>query len=77
MQHENAAVKKGLNWLLIYVLFVLSCFIVVELFPAYSFLILKIWYRATLLIYIILNVLLLNFMWLFSKISNLRTADGC
>lgn len=77
MQHENAAVKTVLNWLLIYVLFVLSCFIVAELFSAYSFLILKIWYSATLLIYIILNVLLLNFMWLFSKISNLRTADGC
>lgn len=77
MQHENAAVKKGLNWLLIYVLFVLSCFIFSELFPAHSFLILKIWYRATLLIYIILNALLLNFMWLFSKISNLRTANGC
>lgn len=77
MQHENAAVKKGLNWLLMYFLFVLSCFIVAELFPAYSFLILKIWYSATLLIYIILNVLLLNFMWLFSKISHLRTADGC
>lgn len=77
MQHENAAVKKGLNWLLMYFLFVLSCFIVAELFPAYSFLILKIWYSATLLIYIILNVLLLNFMWLFSKISHLRTANGC
>lgn len=77
MQHENAAVKKGLNWLLIYVLFVLSCFIVVELFPAYGFLILKIWYSATLLIYIILNALLLNFMWLFSKISHLRTANRC
>lgn len=77
MQHENAAVKKGLNWLLMYVLFVLSCFIVAELFPAYSFWILKIWYSATLFIYIILNVLLLNFMWLFSKISNLRTANRC
>lgn len=77
MQHENAAVKKGLNWLRMYVLFVLSCFIVVELFPAYGFFILKIWYSATLFIYIILNVLLLNFMWLFSKISNLRTANRC
>ena len=77
MQHENAAGRKGLNWLLMYVLFVLSCFIVAELFPAYSFLILKIWYSATLFIYIILNILLLNFMWLFSKISNLRTANGC
>lgn len=77
MQHENAAVKKGLNWLLMYVLFVLSCFIFSERFPAHSFLILKIWYSATLLIYIILNALVLNFMWLFSKISNLRTADGC
>lgn len=77
MQYENAAVKKGLNWLLIYVLFVLSCFIFSELFPAYSFLILKIWYRATLFIYIILNVLVMNFMWLFSKISNLRTANEC
>lgn len=77
MQHENTTVRNEVNWLLIYVLFVLSCFIVVELFPAYSFLILKIWYRATLLIYIILNVLLLNFMWLFSKISNLRTVNGC
>lgn len=77
MQHENTAVRKVLNWLLMYVLFVLSCFIFSKLFPAYSFLILKIWYSATLLIYIILNVLLLNFMWLFSKISNLRTANGC
>lgn len=77
MQHENTTVKKGLNWLLMYVLFVLSCFIVAELFPAHSFLILKIWYSATLLIYIILNILLLNFMWLFSKISNLRTANRC
>lgn len=77
MQHENATVKKGLNWLMMYVLFVLSCFIFSELFPVHSFLILKIWYSATLLIYIILNALLLNFMWLFSKISNLRTADGC
>lgn len=77
MQHENAAVKKGLNWLLMYVLFVLSCFIFSKLFPAYSFLILKILYSATLLIYIILNALLLNFMWLFSKISNLRTVNGC
>ena len=77
MQHENTTVKKGLNWLRMYVLFVLSCFIVVELFTAYGFLILKIWYSATLFIYIILNILLLNFMWLFSKISNLRTADGC
>lgn len=77
MQHENTAGRKVLNWLLIYVLFVLSCFIVVELFPAYGFLILKIWYSATLFIYIILNILLLNFMWLFSKISNLRTANGC
>lgn len=77
MQHENAAVRKGLNWLMMYVLFVLSCFIVAELFPAYGFLILKIWYRATLLIYIILNALLLNFMWLFSKISHLRTVNGC
>lgn len=77
MHYENAAVKKGLNWLLIYVLFVLSCFIFSELFPVYSFLILKIWYSATLLIYIILNALLLNFMWLFSKISSLRTANGC
>lgn len=77
MQHENTTVKKGINWLRMYVLFVLSCFIVVELFPAYGFLILKIWYSATLLIYIILNALLLNFMWLFSKISNLRTVNGC
>lgn len=77
MQHENTTVKKGLNWLQMYVLFVLSCFIVVELFPAYGFLILKIWYSATLFIYIILNILLLNFMWLFSKISNLRTANRC
>lgn len=77
MQHENTIVKKGLNWLLMYFLFVLSCFIVVELFPAYSFLILKIWYSSTLFIYIILNVWLLNFMWLFSKISNLRTANEC
>lgn len=77
MQHENTTVKKGLNWLRMYVLFVLSCFIFSELFSAYSFLILKIWYRATLFIYIILNALLLNFMWLFSKISNLRTANGC
>lgn len=77
MQHENTTGRKVLNWLLIYVLFVLSCFIVVELFPAYSFLILKIWYSTTLLIYIILNTLLLNFMWLFSKISNLRTVNGC
>lgn len=77
MQHENTAVRNEVNWLLMYVLFVLSCFIFSELFPAYSFLILKIWYSATLLIYIILNALLLNFMWLFSKISNLRTADGC
>lgn len=77
MQHENAAVRNEVNWLRMYVLFVLSCFIVVELFPAYGFLILKIWYSATLLIYIILNVLLLNFMWLFSKISNLRTANRC
>lgn len=77
MQHENAAVKTVLNWLLMYVLFVLSCFIFSELFPAHSFLILKILYSATLLIYIILNALLLNFMWLFSKISNLRTVNGC
>lgn len=77
MQHENTAVRNEVNWLLIYVLFVLSCFIFSELFPVYSFLILKIWYSAMLLIYIILNALLLNFMWLFSKISNLRTADGC
>lgn len=77
MQHENAAVRKGLNWLLMYFLFVLSCFIISELFPAYGFLILKIWYSATLFIYIILNILLLKFMWLFSKISNLRTANGC
>lgn len=77
MQHENAAVKTVLNWLLIYVLFILSCFIFSELFPAHSFLILKIWYSVTLFIYIILNVLLLNFMWLFSKISNLRTANRC
>lgn len=77
MQHENAAVRKVLNWLMMYVLFVLSCFIFSELFPVHSFLIFKIWYSATLFIYIILNALLLNFMWLFSKISNLRTADGC
>lgn len=77
MQHENAAVRNKVNWLLIYVLFLLSCFIFSELFPAYSFLILKIWYSATLLIYIILNALLLDFMWLFSKISNLRTANRC
>lgn len=77
MQHENTAVRKVLNWLLIYVLFVLSCFIFSKLFPAHSFLILKIWYSATLFIYIILNILLLNFMWLFSKISNLRTVNGC
>lgn len=77
MQHENAAVRNEVNWLLMYVLFVLSCFIISELFPAYGFLILKIWYSATLFIYIILNILLLNFMWLFSKINNLRTADGC
>lgn len=77
MQHENTTVRNKVNWLLIYVLFLLSCFIFSELFPAHSFLILKIWYSATLLIYIILNVLLLNFMWLFSKISNLRTANGC
>lgn len=77
MQHENATVRNKVNWLLIYVLFLLSCFIVSELFSAYSFLILKIWYSATLLIYIILNVLLLNFMWLFSKISSLRTANRC
>lgn len=77
MQHENTAVRNEVNWLLIYVLFVLSCFIFSELFPVYSFLILKIWYSAMLLIYIILNVLLLNFMWLFSKISNLRTANEC
>lgn len=77
MQHENTAVRKVLNWLLIYVLFVLSCFIFSKLFPAYSFLILKIWYSATLLIYIILNALLLKFMWLFSKISSLRTANRC
>ena len=77
MQHKNAAVRNEVNWLLMYVLFVLSCFIFSELFPAYSFLILKIWYSATLLIYIILNALLLNFMWLFSKISNLRTANEC
>ncbi len=75
MQHENTTVRNKVNWLLIYVLFLLSCFIFSELFPAHSFLILKIWYSATLLIYIILNVLLLNFMWLFSKISNLRTAN--
>lgn len=77
MQHENTTVRNEVNWLLIYVLFVLSCFIVAELFPAYSFLILKIWYSTTLLIYIILNTLLLKFMWLFSKISNLRTANRC
>lgn len=77
MQHENTAVRNEVNWLLMYVLFVLSCFIVSELFPAHSFLILKIWYSATLLIYIILNALLLNFMWLFSKISHLRTVNGC
>lgn len=77
MQHENTTVKKGLNWLLMYFLFVLSCFIAAELFPACGFLILKIWYSATLFIYIILNILLLNFMWLFSKISNLRTVNGC
>lgn len=77
MQHENAEVKTVLNWLLMYVLFILSCFIFSELFPAHSFLILKIWYSTTLLIYIILNALLLNFMWLFSKISNLRTANRC
>lgn len=77
MQHENAAVKTVLNWLLMYFLFVLSCFIAAELFPACGFLILKIWYSATLLIYIILNALLLNFMWLFFKISNLRTANRC
>lgn len=77
MQHENAAVRNEVNWLLMYVLFVLSCFIFSELFPAYSFLILKIWYSATLLIYIILNALLLKFMWLFSKISNLRTVNEC
>lgn len=77
MQHENTTVRNKVNWLLIYVLFLLSCFIFSELFPAHSFLILKIWYSATLLIYIILNILLLNFMWLFSKISNLRTANGC
>lgn len=76
MQHENTVVRNEVNWLLMYVLFVLSCFIFSELFPAHSFLILKIWYSATLLIYIILNILLLNFMWLFSKISNLRTASG-
>lgn len=77
MQHENTAVRNEVNWLLMYVLFVLSCFIFSELFPAYSFLILKIWYSATLLIYIILNALLLKFMWLFSKISNLRTVNEC
>lgn len=77
MQHENTTGRKVLNWLLIYVLFVLSCFIFSELFPVHSFLILKIWYSATLLIYIILNTLLLKFMWLFSKISNLRTVNGC
>lgn len=77
MQHENTTVRNKVNWLLRYVLFLLSCFIFSELFPAHSFLILKIWYSATLFIYIILNVLLLNFMWLFSKISNLRTANGC
>ena len=77
MQHENTTVRNKVNWLLIYVLFLLSCFIFSELFPAHSFLILKIWYSATLLIYIILNALLLNFMWLFSKISNLRTANRC
>lgn len=77
MQHENTAVRNEVNWLLMYVLFVLSCFIFSELFPAHSFLILKIWYSATLLIYIILNALLLNFMWLFSKISHLRTVNGC
>lgn len=77
MQHENTAVRNEVNWLLMYVLFVLSCFIFSELFPAHSFLILKIWYSATLLIYIILNILLLNFMWLFSKISNLRTVNEC
>ena len=77
MQHENTTVRNKVNWLLIYVLFLLSCFIFSELFPAHSFLILKIWYSATLLIYIFLNILLLNFMWLFSKISNLRTANGC
>lgn len=75
MHYENTAGRKVLNWLLIYVLFVLSCFIFSELFPAHSFLILKIWYSATLFIYIILNVLLMNFMWLFSKISNLRTVN--
>lgn len=77
MQHENTTVRNKVNWLLIYVLFLLSCFIFSELFPAHSFLILKIWYSTTLLIYIILNALLLNFMWLFSKISNLRTANEC
>lgn len=77
MQHENTTGRKVLNWLLMYVLFVLSCFIFSKLFPAYSFLILKIWYSATLLIYIILNALLLKFMWLFSKISNLRTVNEC
>lgn len=77
MQHENTAVRNEVNWLLMYALFVLSCFIFSELFPAYSFLILKIWYSATLLIYIILNALLLKFMWLFSKISNLRTVNEC
>lgn len=77
MQHENTTVRNKVNWLLIYVLFLLSCFIFSELFPAHSFLILKIWYSTTLLIYIILNALLLNFMWLFSKISNLRTANRC
>lgn len=77
MQHENATVRNKVNWLLIYVLFLLSCFIVAELFPAYSFWILKIWYSATLFIYIILNALLLNFMWLLSKISSLRTANRC
>lgn len=77
MQHENTTVRNEVNWLLIYVLFLLSCFIFSELFPAHSFLILKIWYSATLFIYIILNILLLNFMWLFSKISNLRTVNGC
>ena len=77
MQHENTTVRNEVNWLLIYVLFLLSCFIFSELFPAHSFLILKIWYSTTLHIYIILNALLLNFMWLFSKISNLRTANEC
>lgn len=42
MQHENTTGRKVLNWLLIYVLFVLSCFIFSELFPVHSFLILKI-----------------------------------